>query len=428
MISQAVQMRMFGVGLLPIDTPALVSRYNQCLEHLGIDPTPLHFFHVDGMGWSPEIATERQDPYYLSAGVANPMAIVLSPDQRFKPILFPYSSYDRALMNAYFEQFANEIADITSSAYIGLDIDQGLSRYQNPRDLLLVEYIIVRSHAGELTAAALHQRRLVDRFNSNGLEWFEPKLRDEIIQSAKFHGDLRFRRVYIPDMRFADIQSFYTRAFEGVFVLRDPAKHSNILVIEKSEKLPAFKNGTQDTFAITDPKLLGRLFRENWVEVNLRWYKQNLNALEQKRECVLAHILCSEDPALDYLALSSAQKKRKMANLGAGTLPEVIDELERLIKQLEQNSIPSRYDLSPELQMLLLRPDPHLSESEQALAWQLITRLQPLDVYQLYRADRNRFLEQYNTWPESKKAWAKHMIMEQDCSVTENDYSEGART
>ena len=36
-----------------------VQRYNRCLEQLGIKPTTLKTFSIDGMGWSPEIAEKK---------------------------------------------------------------------------------------------------------------------------------------------------------------------------------------------------------------------------------------------------------------------------------------------------------------------------------------------------------------------------------
>ena len=39
----------------------LVERYNTCLIKLGFTPTKLTNFHIDGIGWSPEIAEEKDN-------------------------------------------------------------------------------------------------------------------------------------------------------------------------------------------------------------------------------------------------------------------------------------------------------------------------------------------------------------------------------
>jgi hypothetical protein len=222
---------LFGAGLVPVDTPEMVGRYNACLQQLGIEPTGLERFRIDGLGWSPEIAREKGDNHYLCAGIANPMGVILSPSQRGKPIYSPFNSYDRRMLDAWFERHHQSVADITATTYLGLDIDQELTRYQTPRDLLLVRYIVVRSIAGGLFDAAAEQRLLIDRFMADDLAWFDPRLRAELVESARQWGDLRYRRLEISPLRF-DLWSFYTQAFGGVFVLRCLKSGGTLLVVE----------------------------------------------------------------------------------------------------------------------------------------------------------------------------------------------------
>ena len=78
---------LFGAALVPV-TGALVERYNKCLSFIGTAPTQLTSFHIDAMGWSPEIADEKDDFLYLNSGEANPNAIILSPKQNdIEPII-----------------------------------------------------------------------------------------------------------------------------------------------------------------------------------------------------------------------------------------------------------------------------------------------------------------------------------------------------
>ena len=58
--------------LIPV-SGKLVERYNLCLEKLGFKKTKLKSFSIDGLGWSPEIAEEKKNLYYLNHGDANPM-------------------------------------------------------------------------------------------------------------------------------------------------------------------------------------------------------------------------------------------------------------------------------------------------------------------------------------------------------------------
>ena len=59
-------MNLYEQQLLEISSPELVKRYNEGLEALGLKPTKLSSFHIDGRGWSPEISLEQNEDY-LSA-------------------------------------------------------------------------------------------------------------------------------------------------------------------------------------------------------------------------------------------------------------------------------------------------------------------------------------------------------------------------
>ena len=414
-MQRLVDAHLFGAGLINVDTPVRVGRYNNCLQELGIEPTLLKTFSIDGMGWSPEIALEKGDNFYLSNGVPDHLAIIVSPDQKNKPIHFPFNSYDRRLMEEYFRKYEQAIADITQSMCIGLDIDQEITQYSGPRDLLLVDYIIVRSYAGKLMEAAQEQRQLIAQLNTETLAWFDKNFREKIITSAKMYGELQFRRVEIPDMRFDDLRSFYTRAFGGVFIIRDVMEDASLLVIE-DEKLAGMCDSVKKDIccSLTDPTLITYLTEGKLIECNLKWYQSNRKALEDLKELMVIDAICRDDPNLDYSKLNTASKKRRLARV-RNTVPAMFSELERLIVRLEHDQIPLASDLSPELQLMLLRPVEGKRMSLQRVLWQLICKLQGsiADPLVLYTHDKEYFFKQYTTWPESKKAWVVRILQQQ---------------
>ena len=87
---------LYGGGLTLVSGP-LVDRYNECLDMLGIKPVDLKRFHIDGIGWSPEISELLEDEYYLNLGDANSYGIIVSPEQFDQPIYRPFHSFDRDL-------------------------------------------------------------------------------------------------------------------------------------------------------------------------------------------------------------------------------------------------------------------------------------------------------------------------------------------
>ena len=95
------QAGLFGDGLVAING-SLVKRYNGCLALLGVSASKLETFSIDANGWSPEIAEEKKDNFYLNIGEANANAIIVSPKQKDKPVFMPYHSFDRNLMASVF--------------------------------------------------------------------------------------------------------------------------------------------------------------------------------------------------------------------------------------------------------------------------------------------------------------------------------------
>ncbi|MBI2056203.1 MAG: hypothetical protein HYT37_02390 [Candidatus Sungbacteria bacterium] len=407
-MKKLIEAGLFGAGLTPIDTPELARRYNICLKFLGIEPTALTTFSVDGIGWSPEIALERKNNYYLCAGIANPMGVIMTPNQRNKPVYFPFSSYERPMLRAYFDRHHNAIADITATAFVGLDIDQELTRYESPYDLTLVRYVILRSIAGGLFDAAKEQKALVGRFMSDTLDWFNTPVIPALIKSAEKWGDLRHRSTDIPDFRF-DIHSYYTLAFGGVFVLRSERTGGTILIVE-DEKMETLKKDIE-RMALSDKELPSRLRREGFAEINLGWYRQHQEVLTEKKENLLAWMLCKNDPVADFVNMKMAQKRQHAMKL-ADDLPPVYHQIERFSRELAAGRNPKIDSLPSELQVLLLRPHAKLPESEQEVVWMLLSHIQQIDVFRLYAADKNSFFTQCQNWPENFLDWAATIIRE----------------
>ena len=404
------QLKLFGDGLVAVTTPALVDRYNETLQNLGLKPTELSAFHIDGIGWSPEIAEERGQRYYLSHGMANPLAVILTPDQRNKPIYAPFTSYDRRLMAAFFDRFLPEIADITRDTAICLDFDRQLSRFNRPQDLLLVRHVRVRSHAGKLSESGRWQQTLVDRLHNEEHAWFDANLRRLIRESAAEHGDLRTRRLAIPDLRYEEVQTFYTGLFGGLFVLRDLRHSEHLMILQHPDAGGERTEHDSECWSLHDPELVKQLIAEQVVDLDMDWYQEHPDVLREKMEYLAAEALCAADPNVDFGRLTAPRRRSRIRALGEA-MPSTYFELERLIAELSVDAAEAAA-LSPELQLLLLHPHGRFGAGtvESDLIWQLLCRLCPLDAMRLYIADKELFFEVYKSWPESKKRWAAHRI------------------
>ncbi len=400
---------LFGEGLVSINTPLLVDRYNACLKDIGIEPTDLKFFSIDGIGWSPEIAAEKKDNFYLSHGGANQFAIILTPKQYKKPVYFPFYSFSRNLMKKIFDDCLRQIVDITGQTAIWLDIDQELSHYLNPLDLLMVDSIVVHIFTvNDIMRAAEKQRELTRQF-MNTDDWFDPELREQIIDSAKTHGDLRFRSVVIPDIPFNDTRCFYTMAFDGIYVFRDVLhQKKSMLILENNELIKEFGEDMEDVFSISASILPSRLMFEGLTKFDMRYYHKNPDALDIKRECIFVDILSEHYPELRYARLNLGQKKRLVRQL-KDYLPKEFFEIERLARQVKSGQVP-RGNLSYNMMRILMYPNPDLPLSVQEVLWQLITEIEPLDIVLLYTYNKSKFFLLYEEWTQTKKDWAVELL------------------
>ncbi|MCI5162699.1 MAG: hypothetical protein D3917_11920, partial [Candidatus Electrothrix sp. AX5] len=192
-----------GNGLIQISSAQMIARYNDALVSMGFQPTGLDRFSVDMFGWSPEIATEKKTLYYLTRSLANPMGIIISIHQRHAPVYFPYHSFDRAMISAFFDRFTAEIMDITTTDALCIDLENGLSAYSSLEDLLLVDSFVLRAETPHgLIAQAQKQQQLIVDFLDSDEQWEDEDKRQEIIDSAKKHGDMRQRKMRIADFSY----------------------------------------------------------------------------------------------------------------------------------------------------------------------------------------------------------------------------------
>ena len=410
---------LFGRGLVTVDQPSMVARYNACLAEIGLPTTSLGRFRIDGWGWSPEIADEREDPYYLShLRTANPYAIILSPEQKDKPVYYPYHSFDWHMMKVVFQTAESQIADLTTTTALWIDVDQEISAYREPSDLLMVDSIMLRFNAsGGVMDAAKQQRALVHQFNNQRMAWADPQLHESIIRSVSAHGDLRFRSLEIPDIPYTNTRCFFTRAYGGLFVFRELPGGKPLLVMVNEEEagLSGSSGHSHDELHLHDPELLPRLFREKLVDLQWQLYRDNPEPLQRIRDGLLAEAIAAADPSADLVGMRDGDRKRWMLKLGdSGELSPLYGEIERLQLMMNRGRDIDPVRFSPELSMLLTHPHRSLSETAWDAVRQLLVKLAPTDIVRTYQYDKDLFYERYATWPDNRKAWARSYLLEHD--------------
>ncbi len=400
---------LFGRELVSV-SGSLAERYNGCLAILGMEPTALKTFHLDGMGWSPEIAEEKNNPYYLNIGEANSNAIIISPNQEGNPVHMPFHSFDRDIMTTVFAAYAKEIRDITKDAAICIHLDQHIDTYYEPFDLLRYKQLTVSFRIlNDLAKKQKEQLELVDEFNT-GNNFINRDIHNKLLESAMKFGDLRDRKLELDPLKLK-ISSFYTKAFGGIFVLRD---FINDIIIFESEE--TFNNAIKDTvhdvtlFHIGHNELTATLVNHLIAEFDIKKSAKSKRYERIKKQLFVQQLKNCKHPISEVLE-SPMLFKKYLNEMG-------IDAKKRLmsVELYNQRKIVERElkiddVVDPLYVKALLQPHSSLEEEHRELIWKLLTKIVPVDPLHLYWYDKKQFFETYLTWPDGYQDWVIDRIL-----------------
>lgn len=401
---------LFGGGMVML-SGSLAKRYNECLAMLGVTPTKLKTFSVDGMGWSPELAVEKKDNYYLNTGEANVNAIIISPEQEGQAIHMPSHSFDRDVMNAVFTAYGREIRDITKDSALVLNLDQHIDAFFEPFDLLRYNEIEVTfSLLNDLDKKQMEQQAFINLFKRKN-NFIDRDVHQQILNSAKQYGDLRNRKLKLEPIKLK-IGSFYTRAFGGVFVMKEFLK--KILVFE-DEKV--FKNAINDTahdillFHKDHDELIDALIQ------NLLLKKDFKSAMRTPRyDRIKKHVFIENTKKMEHPIdeiLDSHFLFKKYLNQLPIAVQKRISGVELYYQRLivDKNLKIEEY-VDEDFVKILHEPHPSLKEEESDLVWKLISKIIPKDPVHLYWYDKEQFYNLYADWKPGYQDWVISEILE----------------
>ena len=400
---------LIGGALVPL-SGSLVKRYNECLALLGVTPTQLKQFSIDGMGWSPEIAQEKKDNWYLNTGEANVNALILTPLQKDKPVHMPSHSFDRDVMVSVFAAYNREIKDITKDAALVVHLDQSIDTFFDPFDMLRYNTIAVRfTLLNKLLEKQQEQRALIQWFNRKN-NFIDKDVHQKLLESATKYGDLRNRKLELEPITLK-VNSFYTKSFGGMFVLKDFIE--TILVFEDEQW---FKKAISDTshnvilFHLKHDELVDTLVRHLIVEGNLkdavrtsrykRIKKHIFSEHLKEKEHSFQEILGNEMLFKKYLDRLPMEIKKKVASA------EIY--LQRLVVD---NSIKLEEFVAVQYRKSLYEPHSSLQEEQKALIWRLLAKIMPKDPVHLYWYDKEAFYKAYETWEPTYQEWVIDKIL-----------------
>ena len=389
--------------LIPV-SGKLVERYNDCLDTLGFKKTKLTSFSIDGIGWSPEIAEEKGDINYLNHGDANPHGIIISPLQKGKPVYIPYHTFDRNMMKFIFKTYGSKINDITRDSAICLDFDQDIDMYFAPLDVLKYDSISINFRLiNDLEKKQQEQLELIEHFKS-GNNFIDESIHEQLLKSSKTYGDLRHRDLHLAPLHFKT-DSFYTRAFGGVYVLRDFITPIVIFESEETHK-EAIKDTMHDVliYHISQPELMAKLRNHLIIDVDL----ENIVKTPRYKRIkgfMFYNELKEPEHSIDAILSNKTLFRRYLNTIDFHALKRV-NGVEMYLERLERSNAFKIGDLvDNQLYFALHEPHSSLEVKHQDLIWKLLVNVSAKDVLFTYWYDKQEFYQQYQNWDDSFKDW-----------------------
>lgn len=394
--------------LIPV-SGKLVERYNQCLVKLGFEPSKLKNFNIDGIGWSPEISEEKKNLHYLNNGDANPHAIIISPLQKGKPVYVPFHSFDRDIMKQVFRVHGDKINDITRDCAICVDFDQNIDAFYEPLDVLKYDNIFIGFRLiNNLDKIQKQQQELINKFKSDK-NFIDESIHEELLESAKKYGDLRERKLEMNELHFKT-DSFYTKAYGGVYVLRDFI--TPIIVFEDEE---AYKLAIKDTnydvllYHISQPELISKLQDHLIIECDLEYVVQT-DRYDRIKKFVLSEVLQDAKHPIKEILNDKVLFKSYLNRIDVKAL-KMVNGVELYLERLERSNEYKIKDMvDDKFYYALHKPHSSLEPKHQDLIWKLLVNISPKDVLFLYWYDKEQFYKSYQNWNDSLKEWVIETI------------------
>lgn len=387
----------------------LVERYNECLYTLGFEKTKLKSFTIDGIGWSPEIAEEKSNINYLNHGDANSHGIIISPLQKGKPVYVPFHSFDRDMMKFIFSTYGQKINDITRDSAICLDFDQDIDAFYEPLDLLRYDTVSIGFRLiNDLNKKQQEQFQLIEKFK-RGNNFINEEIHQQLLDSANKYGDLRSRDLSLKNINFKT-DSFYTRAFKGVYVLRDFI--STIVVFEDED---AYKEAIKDTshdvliYHISHNQLIDKLKDHLIINCNLESVVKTKRYERIKKYELSKHLANPIHPIQEILE-NKALFKSYLNKIDVSNLKKVTG-VEMYLERLERSNAFKINDLvDQDFYHALHEPHSSLEVKHQDLIWKLLVNVSPNDVLFTYWYDKQQFYKDYEGWESGLQDWVIQTI------------------
>ncbi|AXC49534.1 hypothetical protein DRW48_07385 [Paracoccus suum] len=387
---------MFG-GLIRVDSPAWVARYNRALQKLIGKQTALSEFHIDLSGTSPEIGDELGDLDYLDPQGGTRQFILLTTEQKTAPLLNVDLSVEREILRRFIVANESQLFTLTARDAVVGEMDEGVWQIASPADLLGIRHLRVTADTtGDQVAQSARLTAMIDRFRTERDAWWDDVLIAQMIEQAQKSGDVTRNPVRLGQTEF-EVGDFWTAEFGGVYVIRS-AREPAVIFSDKTKLRPL--QGAQ-SLSVDQPHAIAAWLARNGLADSLASTRSAGTAalLRQKIDFILVDAAVRLE--IDTGAGTRADLRRAVGRMGDALPPEV-RSLSALASYIEHGGDWPVIDSADPAYFYAVRATPGPARD---VINMLLAELAPHDVRALFILNKPLFYRLYRGWDAAKQTY-----------------------
>lgn len=392
---------MFG-NLIPVDSPALVERYNRALKHLTGKETRLTDFHIDLSGYAPEVGDELNDPLYLNPNGMNRQFILLTTEQKDAPLLNAKFSTSRGILVRFIEENEQQLFALTARDAVTGELGNTVFKLTSPAQLMDLRQVTVSADTtGQVVKGTEKMEGLIQRFRTEDEAWYDDRLIAEMIDLARTTGDVTRDKVKLREQTF-DQGNFWTDHFGGVYVFRN-TDHPAAISVGPKEALGHIP--IDHRFDLGDRNQIAKFLEMNALAEPIVHARGTDAAaiLRQKMDFILVDLA-----AKIGLAHGGTRKDlRAIANTFSDQLPDEFTGLAAMLRWAEAGGPWPRITSEHPSYFYTLRAS---QGPDRDLVNMLLSELAPLDIRQVFICHKALFYRLYATWSDAKKDYVANFL------------------
>ena len=389
--------------LLPVEEKHLIERYNKALKAFGLKPTKLKTFDIDRTGFSPQIAEELGDPFYLDPNEVNRRFIILTPAQIDLPVVHTAFSNTSQLIYEFMSKNQRAIDALTIKDVIYGEIEDSVSKVESIEDLLSINQVEFRVLSAEdVLGKASELGTLVDRLKQEPDAWRDNAMLERMVELAKVTGDIR-ENALVPDQVIFRHNAFWTSHFGGLYVFVD----RDMTTVISDPAAPGFRRSRPWQVSYLSISDADRVFRflasTGRIELPRASWIETSGYLEHRAEMTIRALIRRNEPKRDVTKADKVWLQTWMhshADLisSEGTFP-FLNAAKRELAQYGQLRLE---EVAPLYRFLVVRAKP--DHPDAWLTNRLISDFVPDDFVSRYIFNKQGFYRDYEAFDALQRA------------------------